>query len=248
MFRILIMLSLGAALFGCSSPNKQLVQIQQDKEQLLVAIRDQRDKNKHLAGQVASLETRLDQAEKELARGGSGTRISTRPSSPLPPARTEPLPWRAPADKGITSPPTGGKTSGPAVPSASASLAALAARDSRIDYDTRRGEAQIAAPLAFDKTTGGLTAASKRELDQVSKLLRSEEARNLHITVSTPGGQQQAQAVADYLDNHGIPQQRLSIAPPSSPGAVRITPGPAREVAPSEVRITLSEASETLRR
>jgi hypothetical protein len=41
--------------------------------------------------QVASLESRLDQAEKQLARGDSGTRLSSRP------VEVAPLPWRSPA-------------------------------------------------------------------------------------------------------------------------------------------------------
>ena len=243
MFRIFALLALAVALLGCASPNKQLVQIQQDKDQLLAAIRDQRDKNRQLTDQVASLETRLGQAEKELARAGSGTRISTRPNTPLPAAPAQPLPWRAPADKPPASPPAGSKMSGPPKRAASADLAALAARDSRLEYDSRRGEAQLAAPLSFDETTGSLTAASKRELDQVSKLLRSEEARNLQITVSAPGGAQHAQAVADYLDRHGIPQERLSVAALSGLGESATSRN-----APSEVRITLSEAGRPLRR
>jgi septal ring factor EnvC (AmiA/AmiB activator) len=88
-----------ALVLGCSSPSSKVTQIQQDKEQLLVAIRDQRDKNHQLQSQVVSLESRLDEAEKELARAGGGTRISARPSQPqpaskrsLPPARSDALP------------------------------------------------------------------------------------------------------------------------------------------------------------
>ena len=77
---------------GCSSgPNEQLTKIQADKEQLLVTIRKQRDANQAMHDQVASLESRLDQAEKQLARQSpAGTRVSTRP------VETTPLPWRSP--------------------------------------------------------------------------------------------------------------------------------------------------------
>jgi outer membrane protein OmpA-like peptidoglycan-associated protein len=153
------------------------------------------------------------------------------------------LPWRSPEGKGKTNAPTGGKTSGSVPRSSSGAIAALAARDSRIEYDSRQGEARLAAPLSFDEQTGGLTAASKRELDQLSKLLRADDAKDLHITVSAAGGEQQAQAVADYLDRHGIPQDRLSVAP-----APAIAAAAARQNAPGQVRITLSESSQPLRR
>ena len=78
-------------LAGCSAPNEQLTSCQADKEQLLVTIRQQRDSNRAMQEQVASLESRLDQAEKELARRSpAGTRISTRP------LEAEPQPWRSP--------------------------------------------------------------------------------------------------------------------------------------------------------
>lgn len=79
-------------LAGCaaSGPNEQLLSCQQDKEQLLATIRQQRDANRQMHEQVASLESRLDQAEKQLAQGASGTRVSTRP------VEVAPLPWRSP--------------------------------------------------------------------------------------------------------------------------------------------------------
>ena len=81
---------------GCAAPNnnKQLTSCQADKEKLLVTIREQRDSNRAMQQQVASLETRLDQAEKQLARQSpAGMRVSTRP------VEVAPLPWRSPADK-----------------------------------------------------------------------------------------------------------------------------------------------------
>ena len=81
-------------LTGCASaPNEQLLSCQKDKEQLLTAIRSQREANQAMHEQVASLESRLDQAEKQLARGDSGTRLSSRP------VEVAPLPWRSPAEK-----------------------------------------------------------------------------------------------------------------------------------------------------
>jgi outer membrane protein OmpA-like peptidoglycan-associated protein len=249
-------LCLGALLtLGCSSPNSQLTRIQQDKEQLLVTIREQRDLNRTLRDQVTSLESRLDQSEKQLARIGGGTRLSSKPSSPLPPAirtesvpppRTEPLTWRAPSSKsgGSNSPASGDpKLSGPSISSASGSLAALAQRDSRVQFDSRAGQARLEAPLAFDEKRGTLTAESKRQLDHVAKLLRTDEARDLKITVAGQGSTASAQAVADYLDRHGIAQERLSVS--SGPGT---SPAAARGDLSAGVQIYLTEADQPLRR
>ena len=86
-----ITLALLATIAGCSAPNAQLTSCQADKEQLLVTIREQRESNRAMQAQVASLEGRLDEAEKELARRSpTGTRISTRP------VEVQPLPWRSP--------------------------------------------------------------------------------------------------------------------------------------------------------
>lgn len=75
-----------ALLVGCSSgPNAQLTSCQQDKEQLLTTIREQRDANRTLRDQVASLATRLDQSEKELASlNKTGVRVSSRPLEKAP--------------------------------------------------------------------------------------------------------------------------------------------------------------------
>src|SRR5438552_3245744 len=88
---------------GCSTHSAQLTTCQAEKEQLLTTIRGQRDATRTLHEQVVSLETRLDQAEKELARAGTGTRISSRPSEPPPalpsPTKSDALPWRSPGGK-----------------------------------------------------------------------------------------------------------------------------------------------------
>src|SRR5688572_1653011 len=85
---------------GWSAPNKQVTTCQEDKKQLLATIRTQRDSNDALKRQVVSLELRLDQAEKELARGGGNTRLSSRPSpaaSESPVKSNASLPWRSPS-------------------------------------------------------------------------------------------------------------------------------------------------------
>src|SRR4051794_18346905 len=71
---------------GCTSGSR-LASCQAEKEQLLTTIRGQRDSNRTLTDQVASLESRLDQAEKELARAGTGTRLSVKPSDIPPTAK-----------------------------------------------------------------------------------------------------------------------------------------------------------------
>lgn len=89
-------------LAGCSTPSSQLSACQADKEQLLATIREQRDAIRTKDERLAALEKNLGEAEKELARGGSGTRISSRSAAISSPARpsTTPasqLPWRAPS-------------------------------------------------------------------------------------------------------------------------------------------------------
>src|SRR5438552_13573269 len=103
---------------GCTLRNSQLTTCQAEKEQLLTTIRTQRDTSRTLQTQVASLESRLDQSEKELARASTGTRLSSVPertsepprsilSSPSGPSpiRSEGLPWRSPASKTEQEPP-----------------------------------------------------------------------------------------------------------------------------------------------
>ena len=75
---------------GCTLRNSQLTTCQAEKEQLLTTIRTQRDTSRTLQTQVASLESRLDQAEKELARTSTGTRLSSVPSSASDTPRTVP--------------------------------------------------------------------------------------------------------------------------------------------------------------
>src|SRR5437762_11001555 len=84
---------------GCTLRNSQVTACQTEKEQLLTTIRTQRDTTRSLQTQVASLESRLDQAEKELARSSTGTRLSSVPSGAGDPPRSVPVsvPVSAPA-------------------------------------------------------------------------------------------------------------------------------------------------------
>ena len=233
---------LAAIATGCAGPKSQLASVQADKEQLLATIREQRDSNRTLHDQVASLETRLDQAEKELARHG-GTRLSSRPEQPAPPVKSESLPWRNPPTGKSAAPAKsssgpglgdGGRTSNTRSNESGVSLASLASHDRRLQYDAQSHAARFDTPIAFEANTAALSAEGKRQLDEVARFLKSEPARELRVMVagyaegrpsttapaadgeSRPASARQlgaarAQAVADYLDRHGIAQERLGI-------------------------------------
>ena len=215
---------------GCSGPNAQLTACQQDKDQLLATIREQRDANRAMHEQVASLENRLDQSEKEIARlGQPGTRLSSRP------VEESKLPWRGGGAKVEA-----GRREGeaPAEPSVglevagrkSNSLAALAARDQRLKLDAKTGVASLDLDVPFEGETANLTAEARRRLDDVAKLLKAKEAKDLRVLVSGYAegrppksgenaftsarqlGAARAQAVADYLDRHGIAEERLGVS------------------------------------
>jgi outer membrane protein OmpA-like peptidoglycan-associated protein len=236
------------AFAGCTLRNSQVTACQAEKEQLLTTIRTQRDTTRSLQTQVASLESRLDQAEKELARSSTGTRLSSVPSGASdpprsvpasapaqPPIRSEGLPWRSPSTKTEQDPPPrdlrrGGINGG----SGGGSLLALARRDRRIEYDASAHAAKVNVPVAFDDKSATITADGKRQLDDLARLLKSDDARELRVMVSgfaagrPPAagandgderftsarqlGTARAQAVADYLDRHGIAQERLAVS------------------------------------
>jgi len=225
------------SLVGCATHNNKLATCQAEKDQLLTTIRDQRDTTRTLQQQVASLETRLDQAEKELARSGGTTRISSRPSETPPTTRSESLPWRSPGGKSEPIAPAGVKLStiGTKTNADANSLLALARRDRRVQYDATARAAKIDLPISFDEKTATLTAEGKRQLDELARLLKSDDARDLRIMVAgfaagRPSmtapkadgedrfasarqlGTARAQAVADYLDRHGIAQERLGVS------------------------------------
>ena len=253
------------AVSGCSGARSKLATIQGEKEQLLTTIKSQRDTNHALQSQVASLESRLDQAEKELARGGGSTRLSSRPSETPPAVRSEPLPWRSPPAKSepaapATSAPETRKTSSTR-PADGTTLLALARRDRRVQYDAAARAAKIDLPISFDDKAATLTGEGKRQLDELARLLKSDEARELRVMVagfsagrpSTTApkddgqerfasarqlGTARAQAVADYLDRHGIAQERLGV---SGTGA-RGTESGGERVAASGVQIYLLDS------
>jgi outer membrane protein OmpA-like peptidoglycan-associated protein len=208
---------------GCSGPSSQIASCQADKEQLLATIREQRDANRTMHEQVASLEKRLDESEKELARRGTpGTKLSSAKT-----IKDDKLPWRSPESS---------KTAGPRSASAPSSLAALAARDERLKLDGQSGIASLNIDVLFAENSAQLTAAARRELDGVAKLLRSKEAAELRVTIA--GSAARAQAVANYLDSHGIAEERLAVASADSRVAAS---GVATNGATSGVQILLAD-------
>jgi hypothetical protein len=197
---------------GCAGQNSQLATCQAEKEQLLATIRGQRDTTRALNEQVASLESRLDEAEKHLAREGGGARLANVPAkAPLPPmaSKAESLPWRAPATKDAQ-PALKQPGSGQRASSATGTLVELAKRERGINYDATKAAARIDVPLEFRAGGAELSAADKTRLDEVSRLLRSEGARDLPIVIAG-GNSERAKAVSDYLDSHGIPEKRLLV-------------------------------------
>jgi len=233
---------------GCSSPNQQLSLIQEDKEQLLATIKDQRETIRTLKAQDASKEARLAEAEKSLARLPGGPRTATRPTG-APPVKAEQLPWRSPPAK------TSGATK--------ASLSSLASREGRVQIDPQSKTARVNADVSFAEGQAVITAEGKRQLDEVARLLKSDDYRDKRIMIAgyaegrpatgnapAADGEKftssrqlaaaRAQAVADYLDRHGIAQERLGVSGLGSRGPVGGS-GADRLAASGSVQIYLLE-------
>jgi outer membrane protein OmpA-like peptidoglycan-associated protein len=236
-WRVRLQSVLLVVLTGCSTPQAQLSLVEQDKQQLLATIKDQRETIRSLRADGASKETRLAEAEKELARLPGGTRISTRPAD-SPPVKSEPLPWRSPPAKAGA--PAGTKTGATA----------------------RRLDAQI----AFAEGQAVLSGDAKRQLDGIASLLKQDEHRDLRVMVAgyaegrpasavaedrekyTSSRQlaaARAQAVADYLDRHGIAQERLGVSGLGSRGPIGGS-GTDRLAASGSVQIYLLEPDATV--
>lgn len=258
-----------AAFTGCATHNNQVAVCQAEKEQLLATIRGQRDSNRDLTRQVASLESRLDEAEKELARSGGATRLSSRPSETPPLIRSESLPWRSPpATAEVAGRPDAGSQRAEvgSQKSADKSLLALARRDRRIQYDAAARAAKVDLPISFEDKSATLTGDGKRQLDELARLLKSDEARDLRVMVagfsagrpSTTApkeagderfasarqlGTARAQAVADYLDRHGIAQERLGV---SGTGTRDVQTSGGDKIAATGVQVYLLEPDATV--
>jgi len=137
----------------------------------------------------------------------------------------------------------------------------LARRDRRVQYDAAARAARIDLPISFDDKTATLTAEGKRQLDELARLLKGDDARQLRVMVAgfaagrpsttTPKddgedrfasarqlGTARAQAVADYLDRHGIAQERLGV---SGTGARNLQGRGGEQVAATGVQVYLLE-------
>ena len=243
MFRLKSFLLTATAMVfaGCSAPGAQLARCQAEKDELLAILQSEKTANRSMQEKLASLESRLDESEKHLARApGSQTRVSTRLETGAPvraPAsqqgESDSLPWRQHRKDRDSQPtkPTGPKLSA-AQSSGSGDLAALARRDSRLNYDEQSGVAQVDLEIPFESGSARLNEDGRKALDDLAKWLRSSPAAELRVMVagyaegkqaaqigdgkknfanSRQLGTARAQAVADYLDRHGISEDRLGV-------------------------------------
>lgn len=211
---------------GCAGPAAQLTQIQQEKDQLLTVIREQREQVRQAQAHTSTLEARLDEAEKQLASGGRSLRTASAsagfssPSSPAAatpePQRTaEPLPWR-PHRVGSSS-------------EAESLAQQLARRDRRVRWDEEFQAGVWNREIAFEPGGAVLSGEGRRMLDELADWLKDRSTAPLRVLVAgsaenTPRvgapksakgrslALQRAQAVADYLDRHGVAEERLAVS------------------------------------
>lgn len=244
-------------LTGCSGPNAQIARCQTEKQELLAVIEQEKNRSQALQERSLALESRLDQSEKQLAQlvrpgsrlgeDGPSRMASSKPPRPLDPPVREPQA----SEKTDSSRSTVRelKLQAPSVGQESR-LAALAERDTRLQYDPQLGTARLDIDVPFPNASAELTAEGRRKLDEVAAWLKSTETSDLRVLVSghssgmqkPPAGSAagprfdndrqlaaaRAMAVADYLDRHGIKEDRLAVigsggkGSPSRPGAVEI--------------------------
>jgi outer membrane protein OmpA-like peptidoglycan-associated protein len=111
-----------------------------------------------------------------------------------------------------------------------------------LHFDPQSHSARFETPITFEGNSASLSAEGKRQLDDVARFLKSEPARELRVMVagyaegrpSTTApvvdgesrsasarqlGAARAQSVADYLDRHGIAQERLGVSGVGSRGS-----------------------------
>ena len=210
---IIVLLAISSAHYiaaGCAGPSAQVKQIQSEKEELISTVKAQKEEKEALQQRAASLESRLDQSEKEIVRltgrksnnWDEGTRSASTKNLPLPlekevaresPPAAERLPWRNPSatptfsiPKPATPPkesakdPTPPKTRAKVAPS----LRSIAQRDSRLQYDAATDTARYQLDISFEENAAGLTAEGRKRLDDLASWLKAEETKDLRVLVS----------------------------------------------------------------
>ena len=227
---IFVALLLTAAV-GCAGPNAQVRKVEDEKQKLLATIRMQRDETRKLETQVVSLETKLGEAETEIAAGGPRRTLSQNSASgtvttplaantrarPKPQPAEESLAWRA--HRGTTS----ANTVLPAV-------AQLAREDERVTVDPETGAGVWSPGVTFEANKAALTPQGRQQLQELARVLQKQPANKFRVLVATSAERtgsrsreaatksgralaaSRAQSVADYLDGHGIAEDRLAIA------------------------------------
>jgi outer membrane protein OmpA-like peptidoglycan-associated protein len=230
---VALLLAILVCLSGCASPNAQVRRVEDEKDQLKAALRIQRDQNRAMHTQVAALEQKLDEAETLIAGGKPRTlsqnsqqqpsaTVSTNLAAntrarPKPQPAEESLPWRP------------HRNSAP-VNTVLPAIAQLARQDERIVVDPETGAGVWDPGVTFEPNKAALTPEGRQQLQDLAKVLHKSPASKFRVLVATSAertgsrsreaaaksGRQlatsRAQSVADYLDGHGIAEDRLAIA------------------------------------
>lgn len=197
---------------GCAAPNAQATRLQSEKQELVSAVEKERADKKDLEQKAASLEARLDQSEKEIARltgrksnwdeGDLRSASSKNSSAPASSATKklpagakqnaepieQPLPWRAlrntqPSVEDKPSPLRQKRQAGvEAKPIPT--VRSLAQRDSRLHYDAATDTARYQVDIPFEESGAGLTAEGRKRLDDLASWLKAEQTKELRVLVS----------------------------------------------------------------
>jgi outer membrane protein OmpA-like peptidoglycan-associated protein len=229
-----LLLTIFVCLIGCASPNAQVRRVEGEKDELKAALRIQRDQNRAMHTQVAALEQKLEEAETLIA-GGKPRTLSQNspPNSPSATvstnlaANTRARPKPQPAEESLPWRPHRGATPANTVLPA---IAQLARQDERIVVDPETGAGVWNAGVTFEPNKSALTPEGRQQLQDLAKVLHKSPASKFRVLVATSAertgsrsreaaaksGRQlatsRAQSVADYLDGHGIAEDRLAIA------------------------------------
>jgi outer membrane protein OmpA-like peptidoglycan-associated protein len=170
--------------------------------------------------------------------GEDETRTASSKSKPAVPPRSQADPVREPKSPEKNSQPRSTlremKLQAPqgGSPHSESRLAELAERDTRVAYDPGSGTARLAMDVPFADNSAELTAAGRRKLDEVAAWLKAPQTSDLRVLVAgvssgmtkPPAGAAGARfandrqlaaaralTVADYLDSHGIKDDRLAV-------------------------------------